>query len=86
MSFRVLSSISNALGALFALIAAALWYKSAMVRVPLKPGSMGSADMVVDGSAFVATANTQTAWSRRAAFAAAVAATCQALGLAFETA
>jgi hypothetical protein len=86
MSLQVASSISNALAALFALTAAALWYVSARVRVPLKPGGTGNPEMVVDGFAFVATAKAQTVWSRRAAFAAAIAATFQALGLALATA
>jgi len=86
MSLQAASSISNALAALFALTAAALWYVSAKVRVPLTPGGTGNPEMVVDGFAFVATAKVQTVWSRRAAFAAAVAAVFQALGLALVAA
>ena len=86
MSLRIASSISNAAAALFALIAAALWYISAKVRVPLTPGGTGNPEMVVDGFAFVATAKAQTTWSRRAAFAAAVAAMFQAVGLALAAA
>ena len=86
MSLQIAGSVSNALAALFAFAAAVLWYISAKIRVPLASGDTGNPEMIVDGFAFVATAKAQTVWSRRAAFAAALAAMFQALGLALGVA
>lgn len=78
---KIVAVSSNIIAALFALAAAALWYKSAKVRVALSTGGTGNPEMVVDGYAFVATTKEQAVWSRRAAVAAAIAAFFQAAGL-----
>ena len=82
MLIATIATIANAIAMASAIAAAALWYKSAVVKVPLTPGGTGNPEMVVDGYAFVSTAKAQTLWSRRAAIAASVAALFQGVGLA----
>lgn len=72
--------------ALFALIAACLWYRSATVQVPHndEPDSSGlypAAIIVGENTDFIGTAFAQSTWSKRAAFAAAIAAALQSLAL-----
>jgi ABC-type molybdenum transport system ATPase subunit/photorepair protein PhrA len=71
----------NGAAALLALAAAALWYKSATVKVLDRPGGTGNPEIVVNGTLFISTAIEQSAWSRRAAFTAAAAAFFQACGM-----
>ena len=79
---HLLSITSNVFAMLFAIVAAWLWYKSAIIRVPISKGNKTGPELDVGGYAFVATAQMQTTWSRRAAIAAAGAAFCQAVALA----
>jgi len=72
----------NVIAALFALIAAFLWYKSATIQVPHQdePDESGlhSAAIITRGNTdFLQTAVTQSIWSKRAAIAAALAALFQ---------
>lgn len=82
MSFIVLATIANVVAMVSAFVAATFWYKSAVVKVPMKPGGTGNPELLVDGYAFVSTAKAQTLWSRRAAIAASIAAMFQGVGLA----
>jgi hypothetical protein len=56
VSATLLATIANATAMASAIVAAALWYKSAVVKVPLTPGGTGNPELVVDGYAFVSTA------------------------------
>ena len=74
--------------AVFALVAAFLWYKSSVVRVkpaPTNPGGLASAKIVVSEGQkdldFIATTREQTRWSKWAAVAACVSAICQEIAL-----
>jgi hypothetical protein len=76
--------------AVSALVAAFLWYKSSDVRVkPARPdpNSWEDAQITVgegkEESDFIATAQEQTRWSKRAALAACVSASFQAVALLF---
>jgi hypothetical protein len=82
VSAILIATIANVVAMVSAIVAAALWYKSAVVKVALTPGGTGSPEILVDGYAFVSTAKAQTSWSRRAAVAASVAALFQGIGLA----
>ena len=69
---------------MFALIAAALWYKSSVVSVELDPNNFGSTIMVDDEGKqtdFIATALAQARRSKWAAAAAGTSATFQAIAL-----
>ena len=83
MALKVAGALVNFLSMASAAIAAYLWYKSTTVRVlpGSRPGGTGNPDMIVDGCLFVESAKQQSAWNRRAAIAAAVAAFFQACGL-----
>jgi hypothetical protein len=70
--------------AVFALIAAALWYKSSAVAVELDPNNFDSTIMVDDEGKqtdFIATALAQARWSKWAAAAAGTSAIFQAIAL-----
>ena len=72
--------------ALSAFIAAVLWHRSATVQVPYKdePDASGihsAAIIVGKNTDFIGTAITQSSWSKRAAYAAAIAAALQGLAL-----
>ncbi len=74
--------------AIFALVAAYLWFKSSVVNVePALPNPDGMTDAqitVTEGqkkSDFIPTAREQTRWSKRAATAACVSAISQAVAL-----
>ena len=82
----------NCISALGAFVAAIFWYFSATASVPPnnQPDSDGwiQGGIEVDGKDFIASALAQQNWSRRGAYAAALAALCQgiAMGLAAVTA
>lgn len=82
MSLIIIATIANVIAMVSAIVAAALWYKSGVVKVPMIPGGTGNPELLVDGYAFVSTAKAQTLWSRRAAIAASIAALFQGVGLA----
>lgn len=82
MSATLIATISNVIAMISAIVAAVLWYKSAIVKVPMNPNGTGHPELNVNGYAFVSTAQAQTVWSRRAAIAASVAAFFQGVGLA----
>lgn len=85
MNTATIATACNFASALFAIVAAFLWYRSAIVQVPHKdkPGPDGwhSAAIVVDSNDFIKTASSQALWSKRAAFAAALAALFQGIAL-----
>ena len=86
MSFGLLLVALNAVTALAAFVAAALWYRSATVQGPHRDepdanGIFSAAIIVGENTDFIGTAMAQSLWSKRAAYAAAVAAGAQ--GLAF---
>jgi len=80
-----MTTFCNFASAIFALIAAFLWYRSATVQVPHDdtPNADGwqDASIQVGTSDFIATATEQALWSKRAAFSAAVAAFFQGLAM-----
>ena len=76
----------NILAALAALTAAFLWHRSATVQVPHRDepdanGIYSAAIIIGDNIDFVSTAVAQSTWSKRGAYAAAVAAFLQAAAL-----
>ena len=76
--------------ALSAFIAAVLWHRSATVQVPYKdePDASGihsAAIIVGKNTDFIGTAITQSSWSKRAAYAAAIAAALQGLALLLQS-
>ena len=77
--------VTNVLSAIFGIVAAFLWLKASLVKAPStnKPDETGwiPAQIVADGSDFVATAIRQSFWNKWAAGAASVAATFQAIGV-----
>lgn len=85
MTNITVAATCNFASAAFAFVAVVLWYRSATVQVPHedKPGTDGwhSAAIVVDGSNFINTAISQALWSKRAAYAAALAALFQGVEL-----
>ncbi|WP_126403502.1 hypothetical protein [Ectopseudomonas mendocina] len=78
-------------GAAFAAFAAAyLWHKSATVKVPHKdePDASGmypAAIITDDNTDFIETASAQSVWSKRGAYAAAIAAALQGLALLIQS-
>ena len=86
MDWSLANVVLNITSAIAAYIAAMLWYKSAVVKVPYKdePGADGfsQAGIIVDGNDFIATAIASSTWSKRAAYAAALAAFLQATAMA----
>ena len=83
-SMRIVKLSLTIAAAVFALIAAALWYKSSVVSVELDPNNFGSTIMVDDEGKqtdFIATALAQARWSKWAAAAAGTSATFQAIAL-----
>lgn len=86
MDWSLANVALNIGSALAAYVAAMLWYKSAALKVPYKekPGIDGysQACIVVDGTDFIATAIESSKWSKRAAYAAALAAFLQATAMA----
>ena len=85
MTNTLIAAVCNYTSAASALAAAVLWYRSATVRIPHedKPGPDGwhPAAIVVDESDFIKTAMSQALWSKRAAYAAALAALFQGVAL-----
>ena len=79
---QTLLIISNVVAMLLGMLAAWLWYKSAVVQVSIANGNKTGPEIDVDGFAFIATARQQALWNRRGAMAAAGAAFFQAIGLA----
>ena len=81
MTATSITTVCNISSAVFALAAAVLWYRSATVQVPHeeKPDADGMypAAIVVDDNDFIKTAMRQALWSKRAAYAAALAALFQ---------
>ena len=75
----------NWVAALAAVVAALLWFRSATVEVPTDDipdeNGMFGMQITVDGSDFIETARQQTRWNKWAAFAAGIAAGCQAVAL-----
>jgi hypothetical protein len=76
------------MAAVGALIAGLLWVQSARVKVlasqtenERNADGTFSARILVGGSDFIATAIEQARWNQKAAFAAAFAAACQAVGM-----
>jgi hypothetical protein len=76
------------IAAVGALIAGLLWVQSARVKVLASqteneqdPDGMFPARITVGGGDFIATAIEQARWNQKAAFAAALAALCQAIGM-----
>ena len=86
MDWSLANVVLNVTSALAAYVAAMLWYKSAAVKVPYKdePGADGisQASIVVDSNDFIATAIASSMWSKRAAYASALAAFLQASAMA----
>jgi len=83
-SMRIVKLSLTIAAAVFALIAAALWYKSSVVSVELDPNNFNSTIMVDDEGKqtdFIATALAQARWSKWAAAAAGTSATFQAIAL-----
>jgi hypothetical protein len=85
---KIAKSLLAFTAAVFALVAAFLWYKSSVVRVkpaPMSPGESAGAKIVVSEGQkdldFVATVREQTRWSKWAAVAACISAICQEIAL-----
>jgi hypothetical protein len=82
--------VLNWLAALVAVIAALLWLRSATVKIPANPpprdeSGVFAALITLNDSDFIATAVQQARWNKWAAFAAAIAAACQAVALMLST-
>ena len=85
---KIAKSLLAFAAAVFALVAAFLWYKSSVVHVkpaPTNPGEFASAKIVVSEGQkeldFIATTREQTRWSKWAAVAACISAICQEIAL-----
>ena len=81
----------NFLSALAAFAAAFLWHRSATVQIPHKEeadenGMYSAAIVVGDNTDFISTAFAQSTWSRRGAYAAAVAALFPGIALLLQSA
>ncbi|UJB19191.1 MULTISPECIES: hypothetical protein [Lysobacter] len=76
IAFNVLSCAS-------AYLAAFLWFKSAVAKVPHVEGNggTGNPEIIVDGYRFIESAKLQAIWNRRAALAAGFAAIFQGCSL-----
>lgn len=73
-----LKLVLNVIVSVAALAAGLLWWKSAMVKVPHRPG-LGA--MTIGDTDVMETARAQSKWSARAAIAATVAALVQAVAV-----
>ena len=85
MTTTTIATLCNLSSAAFAFAAAVLWYRSATVQVAHedKPGPNGMffAAIVVDNNDFIKTAMSQGLWSKRTAYATALAALFQGVAL-----
>lgn len=81
MCTAIIATTSNIIAIVAAFIAALFWYKSAIVKISPRESGTGNPEIIVDGYAFISTVEAQSILSRKAAFAAALAALFQSFGL-----
>lgn len=82
-----MKNLFTALAAFAAIFAALLWYKASAAEVPHDPDDPGDKAVVIFRNGdhqwdVIRTAELQTRWNKRAAFAASIAAILQAIALA----
>jgi hypothetical protein len=86
MSLKSFGMACNYLSALAAFSAAVLWYQSARAKVSEDDAKLTpDPELIVEGTAFVASVRLQTMWSKYASIAAGIAALLQAIGIAVNT-